>query len=149
MVAQEGVKKAIPTLTIGKQLGIDNIQTQLSKYCGSETAKTQANLPKDMEQKTVAERLDPVLHNTIFSKERKSTQICKSYRTISIIIHTNKVMLRELLNRIKQKYEEILCKKQAGLRTRRGTSQQIFNIRVLTDSHLQHQCDFYTITLQG
>lgn len=72
---------------------------------------------------------------------------CKNHLAINLFIHSRRLMLMELLNRIKQKYEEILCKKQAGLRTRRGTSQQIFNIRVLTDSHLQHQCDFYTITL--
>jgi hypothetical protein len=52
-------------------------------------------------------------------------------------------MLKLLLNRLKHKSEEILSKEQAGFRQHRSTSEQIFNLRLLIEKHLQHQNDLY------
>eukprot|EP00745_Piridium_sociabile_P015091 TRINITY_DN22265_c0_g1_i1.p3 TRINITY_DN22265_c0_g1~~TRINITY_DN22265_c0_g1_i1.p3 ORF type:complete len:106 (-),score=22.03 TRINITY_DN22265_c0_g1_i1:311-628(-) len=52
-------------------------------------------------------------------------------------------MLIVLLNRLKGKAEEILAEEQAGFRPKRSTTEQIFNIRLLIEKHLQHQHDLY------
>ena len=64
---------------------------------------------------------------------------CKNYRTISLISHTSKVMLRVILNRLKNQAEEHLAEEQAGFRAGRSTVEQIFNCRLLIEKHLQQQ----------
>lgn len=48
-------------------------------------------------------------------------------------------MLRIILKRLKKKAEEILLEEQAGFGPERSTTDQIFNIRLLTEKHLHHQ----------
>ena len=68
---------------------------------------------------------------------------CQNYRTISLISHPSKVLLRIILNRLKSKAEELLSEEQAGFRAGRSTVEQIFNCRVLIEKHLQHQKDLF------
>ena len=68
---------------------------------------------------------------------------CQNYRTISLISHPSKVMLRIILNHLKAKAEELLSEEQAGFRAGRSTVEQIFNCRVLIEKHLQHQRDLF------
>ena len=69
--------------------------------------------------------------------------MCQNHRTISLISHPSKVMLRIILNRLKSKAEEILSEEQAGFRPERSTAEQIFNIRVLIEKHLTHQQELH------
>ena len=41
-------------------------------------------------------------------------QLCQNYRTISLISHSSKVMLKVILNRLKPQAEEIIAEEQAG-----------------------------------
>ena len=68
---------------------------------------------------------------------------CQNYRTISLISHASKVMLRIIMNRLKTKAEEILAEEQAGFRPGRSTAEQIFNVRLLIEKHLDHQQPLY------
>ena len=93
---------------------------------------------------------------------------CQSYRTISLISHPSKVMLKIILNRLKPQAEKVIAEEQAGFRAvcwlvgalspvnRRGlhqgcfiagrtTTEHIFNLRNLCEKHLQHQQDLYHV----
>ncbi len=50
-------------------------------------------------------------------------------------------MLKVLLNRLKPQAEEIIAEEQAGFRTGRSTTEQIFNLRIICEKYLQHQQD--------
>ena len=65
-------------------------------------------------------------------------QLCQNYRTISLISHSSKVMLKGILNRFKPQAEEIIAEEQAGFRAGRSTTEQIFNLRILCEKYLQH-----------
>ena len=52
-------------------------------------------------------------------------------------------MLKVILNRLKAKAEELLAEDQAGFRPGQSTLEQIFNSQVITEKHLQHQCDLF------
>lgn len=52
-------------------------------------------------------------------------------------------MLWIILNRLRNRAEEILSEEQAGFRPKRSTTEQIFNLRLLIEKHLQHQHDLY------
>ena len=54
---------------------------------------------------------------------------CSNYRTIALISHTSKVMLKILQTRLQQYVNRELLDVQAGFRKGRGTRDQIANIR--------------------
>ena len=62
-------------------------------------------------------------------------QLCQNYRTISLISHPSKVMLRILLNRLKPQAEGIIKENQAGFRAGRSTAEQIFNLKILCEKY--------------
>ena len=72
-------------------------------------------------------------------------QQCQNYRTISLISHTSKVMLKIILNRLKLQAEKIIAEEQAGFRAGRSTTEQIFNLQILNEKYLQHQQDLYNV----
>ena len=75
--------------------------------------------------------------------KKGNLQLCQSYRTISLISHPGKVMLKIILNRMKPQAENIISEEQAGFRAGRSTTEQIFNLRILSEKYLQHQQDLY------
>ena len=50
-------------------------------------------------------------------------------------------MLKIILNRLKPQAEKSIAEEQAGFRARRSTTEQIFNLRILCEKHLQYQQD--------
>ena len=50
-------------------------------------------------------------------------QLCKNYRTISLISHPSKVMLKIILNSLQPQAEEIIAEEQAGFRAGRSTTR--------------------------
>ena len=53
-------------------------------------------------------------------------------------------MLKIILNRLKPQ-AEIIAEEHAGFRAGRSTTEQIFNLRILCEKHLQHQQDLYHV----
>ena len=52
-------------------------------------------------------------------------------------------MFQVILNQLKAKAEKFLAEDQAGFRPGRSTVEQIFNSRVITEKHLQHQRNLF------
>lgn len=76
-------------------------------------------LPEDREYKTGQK--DWSLSLMIPLLKKGNPKMFKNYRTISLIRHTSKAMVRVVLNRIKQKSEAMLSEEQADFWPRRGT----------------------------
>ena len=77
--------------------------------------------------------------------KKGNLQLCQNYKTISLISHSSKVMLKVILNRLKPQAEEIIAEEQAGFRAGRSTTEQIFNLRTLCEKYLQHQQNMYHV----
>ena len=75
--------------------------------------------------------------------KKGNLRCCKNYRTICMISHHSKIMLRIILNRLKGKAEELLPEEQAGFRPKRITTEQIFDTRLLIEKHVDHHQDLY------
>ena len=141
-ILKEEVEEAIRSLKAGKSPGVDNIPAELIKHGGPEMIKALT---------TICQRIwDTKQWPTEWTQsliiplpKKGNLRQCQNYRTISLISHPSKVMLRVLLNRLKKKSEEILADEQAGFRPKRSTAEQIFNIRVLVEKHLHHQRDLF------
>ena len=64
---------------------------------------------------------------------------CTNYRTIALVSHASKIILRIILERIRTKTESEISVEQAGFRRGRGTRDQITNVRVLLEKAHEHQ----------
>ena len=79
------------------------------------------------------------------SPKERNLQLCQNYRTISLISNPSKVMLRNLLGRLKPQAEEIIKEEQACFRARMNTIQHIFNLRILCEKYPQHHQNLYRV----
>ena len=77
--------------------------------------------------------------------KKGNLQLCQNYRTISLISHPSKVMLKIILNKLQLQAEEIIAEEQAGFRAGRSTTEQIFNLRILCEKYLQHLQNLYHV----
>ena len=77
--------------------------------------------------------------------KKGNLQLCQNYRTISLISHPSKVMLKIILNRLQPQAEEIFAEEQAGFRAGRSTTEPIFILRILCEKYLQHQQNLYHV----
>ena len=77
--------------------------------------------------------------------KKGNLQQCQNYRTISLISHVSKVMLKTILNRLKPQAEKIIAEEQTGFRAGKSTTDQIFNLQILCEKYLEHQQDLYNV----
>ena len=68
---------------------------------------------------------------------------CSNYRTIALISHTSKLMLKILQARLQQYMNRELPDVQAGFRKGRGTRDQIANIRWIMEKAREFQKNIY------
>ena len=57
-------------------------------------------------------------------------------------------MLKVILNRFKPQAKEIIAEEHAGFRAGRSTTEQIFNLRILSEKYLQHQQNLYHVFIE-
>ncbi|GFR71232.1 endonuclease-reverse transcriptase [Elysia marginata] len=141
-IQKSEVEAAVKSLKLGKAPGVDNIPSKLLKAGGEEVN----NIFTALCQRIWNERKWPTewTKSLVVPLPKKGNlRLCNNYRTISLINHPSKVMLRVILNRLKPKAEEILAEEQAGFRAGRSTVEQIFNCRILIEKHMQHQRDLF------
>ncbi|PIK45030.1 hypothetical protein BSL78_18122 [Apostichopus japonicus] len=139
-VLKAEVEAAVHSLKPGKSPGVDNIPAELLKSGGKELTKALTALcQKIWEEK---EWPNEWMKSLVIPLPKKGNlRRCQNYRTISLISHPSKIMLRVILNRLNSKAEDLLSEEQAGFRAGRSNTEQIFNCRVLTEKHLKHQHD--------
>ena len=68
---------------------------------------------------------------------------CSDYRTVALISHASKVMLKILQARLQQYVNRELPVVQAGFRKGRGTRDQIVNILWIIDKAREFQKNIY------
>jgi len=61
----------------------------------------------------------------------------RNYRNVSLICHASQVMLRIILNRLRQYSERELPEEQAGFRVGRGTRDMLFRLQLVIEKTLE------------
>ena len=143
-ILREEVEMAINRLKKGKSPGVDNIPAELIQAGGDVMVEAFSAIcnyiwrtghwPKVWTQSLI-----------ITIPKKGNIQLCQNYRTISLISHSSKVMLKILLTRLNSQAEGIIKEEQAGFRAGRSTVEQIFNLRIISERYLQHQQHLYHI----
>lgn len=99
------------------------------------------------------------INNKIYNTGNLTTQMCESvfvvipkiagtlqcnkHRTISIMSHITKIILRVILTRIRNKLRPEISDEQYGFVAGKGTTNAIFSLRVLTENMIEVQKDTY------
>ena len=94
-----------------------------------------------LENSAVATGLEKVSFHPIAKKG--NVKECSNYRTIALISHASKVMLKILQARLQQYVNCELPVVQAGFRKSRGTRNQIANIRWIMEKAREFQKNIY------
>ena len=138
------MEAAVQSLKRGKSVGVDNIPAELVQAGGEDVITTLTTICNKIWQ--TGEWPTPWTQSLVITLPKKGNlQQCQNYRTMSLISHPSKVMLKIILNRLKPQVEKIIAEEQAGSRAGRSTTEQIFNLRILCEKYLQHQQDLYYV----
>ena len=81
----------------------------------------------------MAHAMDQVINHT--TPQERRPKKCNNYRTISLISHPSKVLLKVISNRLMVRAENILSEERAGFRKGRNTVEQVTNVRILGEKH--------------
>jgi len=126
------VEWAIKELKRNKSPGADNICAELIQAGGDTTAKVIHKLCSEIlkTKEWPSQWTESVL---ITIPKKANSRKCSDYRTISLISHTSKVLLKIIQKRISPRVEEVLSESQAGFRRGRSTVEQITTIKILNE----------------
>ena len=120
-ILREEVEIAVASLKKGKSAGVDNIPAELVQACGETMIDVLTEICNRIWR--TGEWPTPWTQSLIITLPKKGNlQLCQNYRTISLISHSSKVMLKVILNRLKPQAEEIIAEEQAGFRAGRSTN---------------------------
>ena len=143
-ILREEVEAAVTSLKKRKSAGVDNIPVKLVQAGGEAMIDALRIICSQIWQ--TGKWPTQWTQSLIITLPKKvNLQMCQNYRTISLISHPSKVMLKILLNRLQPQAEEIIAEEQAGFRLGRSTTEQNFNLRVLMEKYQQHQQDLYHV----
>ena len=98
-------------------------------------------MPASLENLAVATGLKKSVFIPI--PKKSNAKECSNYRTITLISHSSKVMLKILQARVQQDVNRELPDVQAGFRKGRGTRDQIANICWIIEKAREFQKNIY------
>src|SRR5574337_1033054 len=98
-------------------------------------------MPANLENSAVATELEKVSFHS--NPKKGNAKECSNYRTIALISHASKVMLKILQARLQQYVNRELPDVQARFRKGRGTRDQIANIRWIMEKAREFQKNIY------
>jgi len=136
------VAKALASINANKAPGSDQLPVELLQQGGESTLEAMHKICHGIWE--TGEWPDDWV-NSVFIPIPKKGDLskCGNYRTISLVSHASKVLLKVILSRIQKKTEEELPDEQAGFRPNRGTRDQITNLRVLMAKMKEHNQPLY------
>ena len=126
------VKWALESITMNKASGGDGIPAELFQILKDDAVKV---LHSICQQIWKTQQWPQDWKRTVFIPipKKGNAKECSNYRTIALISHSSKVMLKILQARLQQYVNRELPIVQAGFRKGRGSRDQIANIRWITE----------------
>ena len=127
---------AISELKEGKAVGVDEIPAEMLRSLGEKALQEVYDICQDMY--VVGKWPDDFTRAAMIPLPKKNNAVkCSDFRTISLICHASKIMLRVLTKRIEAKTKQLLGKNQFGFRKGFGTRNAIGVMRTLCQRSLE------------
>ena len=118
-----------------KSPGSDEVPVELFKEAGESGINTMHKICTDVWNTGKW----PTLSHYLKGDRKEST----NHRTIALVSHASKILLKIILGRIHQKIESEISNEQAGFLPGRGTRDQIVNLRILMQKAKEHRIPLY------
>ena len=136
------IRRAIHRLKNGKSPGMDAISAEMLK-CSENDAVKQLHLLFNSIWKE--QRVPEDWKKSLIVKVPKKGDLtqCDNYRGISLLSVPSKILCRILIDRVKSGVDEMIRQEQAGFRSGRGTSEQIFALRNILEQCQEWQAPLY------
>ena len=135
-------KWALGSMTMNKARGGDGIPVELFQILKGEAVKVLHSICQQI-WKTQQWPQDWKRSVFIPIPKKGNAKECSNYRTIALISHASKVMLKILQARLQQYMKRELPDVQAGFRKGRGTRDQIANIPWIIEKAKEFQKNIY------
>ena len=139
---REEVEWAIKNLKDGKAPGWDGLTAEMIKLSGEEGIDVYHHLCKKIWH-TGKWPLDWKRAVFIPLPKKGNLKECINYRTISLISHASKILLKILQKRMERKVEEEVSATQAGFRRKSDTRVQLFNLKLIIQKCREFNVDLY------
>ena len=138
----EEVKAAIKHLKNGKAAGIDEIKSEHLKALDEDSLEHITQLCNNIYN---TGEIPKDLRHSLFIKLPKKPKAmdCSDYRTISLMSHVMKIVLKILIDRNTNTIEREIGETQSGFRQKIGTREGIFNLRTVFDRYLEVHKEVY------
>ena len=136
------VKWALESITTNKASGGDGIVAELSEVRKDDAVKVSQSICQQI-WKTQQWPQDWKRSGFIPIPKKDNAKECSDYRTIALISHASKVMLKIIQARLQRYTNRELPDVQAGFRKGRGTRGQIANICWITKKSGEFQENIY------
>ena len=136
------VEKAIKDLKKGKAAGSDNITSEMIKALDDMGIKVIHKLVNNIYK---TGEIPTSMNESIFirlPKKPKAT-MCTEYRTLSLMSHILKVILRIILMRNRETIENEISNMQSGFMSGKGTREGILNMRLICERFIEVNKDIY------
>ena len=137
------VKWALESITTNKASGGDGILVELFQILKDDAVEVLHSICQQI-WKTQQWPQDWKRSVFIPISKKDNAKECSNYRTIALISHASKVMLKILQARLQQYVNCELPDVQAGFRKGRGTRDQIANIRWIMEKAREFQKNIYS-----
>ena len=136
------VKWALESFTTNKASGGDGIPVELFQILKDDAVKV---LPAICQQIWKTQQRPQDWRRSVFIPipKKGNAKECSNYRTIALISHASKVMLKILQARLQQYMNRELSDVQSGFRKGRGTRDQIANIHWIMEKAIEFQKSMY------
>ena len=136
------VKWALGCITMNKASGGDGIPVELFQILKDDAVKVQNSICQQI-WKTQQWPQDWKMSVFIPTSKKANAKECSNYRTIALISHASKVMLKIFQARLQQYVNHELPDVQAHFKKGRGTRDQIANIRWIIKKAREFQKKIY------
>ncbi len=141
-ILDEEIEKAIKELKNNKATGDDDIPAEFLKQLQPKAMREFKEICKKIyiEGKWPEDYMTSVM---IPIEKKPNATDCSDFRTISLISHASKVILKVLTRRIESKAKDFIGEEQFGFRKGLGTREAIGVLRQICERNLEHNRDVY------
>ena len=136
------VKWALGSITMNKVSGGDGIPVELFQILKDDAMKVFQSICQQIRKIQLCPQ---GWKRSVFIliPQKGNAKECSNYRTIALILHASKVMLKILQARLQQYKNSELPDVQAGFRKGRGTRDQFANFRWIVEKAKEFQKNIY------
>src|SRR5437867_4823184 len=136
-VLKSEILLAISEMKEGKAAGVDEIPSEMLKSLGEKATQELCDICKDMYEEE--KWPDDFTRTAMIPLPKKNNAVnCSDYRTINLICHASKIMLKVLTKRIEAKAKHLMGRNQFGFRKGCGTRDAVGVMKTLCERSLEY-----------